>query len=158
VRKWQVRNAYKILVGKSEGKWPLGKRRRKWEYNIKMKREIECEVVNLMQQAKKTHRYRICNDLDFFREVSVSNFSRIPHYSDCGGGGSWFHEFSLRQCQQTAFKQTMTISIHRIINLPFIIIFRDYTTSAVETTSLCYLKISLPVTIWSRSERARLFS
>jgi len=52
-----------------------------------MKREIECEVVNLMQQAKKTHRYRICNDLDFFREVSVSNFSRIPHYSDCGGGG-----------------------------------------------------------------------
>jgi hypothetical protein len=30
------RNAYRILVGKSEGKRPLGRPRRKWEYNIKM--------------------------------------------------------------------------------------------------------------------------
>jgi hypothetical protein len=30
------RNAYKILVGKSEGKRPLGRPRRRWVNNIKM--------------------------------------------------------------------------------------------------------------------------
>jgi hypothetical protein len=30
------RAAYRILVGKPDGKRPLGTPRRKWEYNIKM--------------------------------------------------------------------------------------------------------------------------
>jgi hypothetical protein len=30
------RNAYRILVGKPEGKRPLGRPRRKWEDNIRM--------------------------------------------------------------------------------------------------------------------------
>jgi hypothetical protein len=30
------RNAYKILVGKPEGKRPLGRTRRRWEDNIRM--------------------------------------------------------------------------------------------------------------------------
>jgi hypothetical protein len=33
-------NAYTILVGKSEGKRPLGRPRRRWVNNIKMDREI----------------------------------------------------------------------------------------------------------------------
>jgi hypothetical protein len=32
----EMRNAYRILVGKSEGKRPLGRPRHKWEYNIKI--------------------------------------------------------------------------------------------------------------------------
>jgi hypothetical protein len=32
----EMRNAYNILVGKSEGKNPLKRPRRKWEDNIKM--------------------------------------------------------------------------------------------------------------------------
>jgi hypothetical protein len=32
----EIRNAYRILVGKSEGKRPLGRQRRKWVDNIKM--------------------------------------------------------------------------------------------------------------------------
>jgi hypothetical protein len=32
----EKRNAYKILVGKPEGKRPLGRPRRRWVYNIKM--------------------------------------------------------------------------------------------------------------------------
>jgi hypothetical protein len=32
----QKRNVYKILVGNPEGKRPLGRRRRRWEDNIKM--------------------------------------------------------------------------------------------------------------------------
>jgi hypothetical protein len=33
---WQKRNAYRILVGKPEGKRPLGRPRRRWVDNIKM--------------------------------------------------------------------------------------------------------------------------
>jgi hypothetical protein len=32
----EKRNAYRILVGKSEGKRPLGRPRRRWVYNIKI--------------------------------------------------------------------------------------------------------------------------
>jgi hypothetical protein len=31
-----MRNAYKVLVGKPEGKRPLGKPRHRWEGNIKI--------------------------------------------------------------------------------------------------------------------------
>jgi hypothetical protein len=38
----EKRNAYRILVGKPEGKSPLARPRRRWEDNIKMDvREIE---------------------------------------------------------------------------------------------------------------------
>jgi hypothetical protein len=32
----EIRNAYKILIGKLEGKRHLGRPRRRWEYSIKM--------------------------------------------------------------------------------------------------------------------------
>jgi hypothetical protein len=35
VRMWEMRNAYRILVGKPEGKRPLGRPRRRWVDNIK---------------------------------------------------------------------------------------------------------------------------
>jgi hypothetical protein len=48
-----MRNAYKILVGKPEGKSPLGRPRHRWEDNIKMDlREIGWEDVDLMQLAQ----------------------------------------------------------------------------------------------------------
>jgi len=34
--KWEGKGAYRILVGKSEEKRPLARRRRRWEENIKM--------------------------------------------------------------------------------------------------------------------------
>jgi hypothetical protein len=38
----EVRGAYNILVGRPEGRRPLGRPRRRWEDNIKMNlREIE---------------------------------------------------------------------------------------------------------------------
>jgi hypothetical protein len=38
----EKRNAYRVLVGKPEGKIPLGRPRHRWEDNIKMDfREIE---------------------------------------------------------------------------------------------------------------------
>jgi len=43
----KMRNAYNILVGKPEGKRPVGRRRRTWEGNIRMGlREIWCEGVD----------------------------------------------------------------------------------------------------------------
>ena len=44
-RKELSRNAYRILVGKSEGKRPLGKPRRRWEDNTKM--DLKEAVVGL---------------------------------------------------------------------------------------------------------------
>jgi len=42
----EMRNAYKIFVGKPEGKRPLGRPRRRWEDNIRLDlREIGREVV-----------------------------------------------------------------------------------------------------------------
>ena len=39
----QSRNAYRVLVGKPEGKRPLGRPRRRWKDNIKMDlREVGC--------------------------------------------------------------------------------------------------------------------
>ena len=33
---WERRDIYSVLVGKPEGKRPLGRRRRRWKENIKM--------------------------------------------------------------------------------------------------------------------------
>jgi len=33
-RMWESRGVYRVLVGKREGKRPLGRARRKWENNI----------------------------------------------------------------------------------------------------------------------------
>jgi hypothetical protein len=42
-----VKNAYKILVGKREGKRPLGRPKRRWEDNIRMDiREIGWKGVD----------------------------------------------------------------------------------------------------------------
>jgi hypothetical protein len=35
-RMWEKRNAYRLLVGKPEGKRPLGRARRRWVDNIRM--------------------------------------------------------------------------------------------------------------------------
>ena len=44
----QSRNAYRVLVGKPEGKRPLGRPRRRWEDNIKMDlREVERQQIQM---------------------------------------------------------------------------------------------------------------
>jgi hypothetical protein len=52
----QKRNAYMILVGKPEGKRPLGRPRRRWVDNIKMNlREIGWDGVDWMDIAQDRH-------------------------------------------------------------------------------------------------------
>ena len=48
------RGVQKVLVGKPEGKRPLGRPRRRWEDNIKM----DLEEVDWMELAKDRDRWR----------------------------------------------------------------------------------------------------
>ena len=49
----QSRNAYRDLVGKPEGKRPLGRSRHRWEDNIKMDlREVGCDLGDSIALAE----------------------------------------------------------------------------------------------------------
>jgi len=49
----EMRNAYYVLVGKSKGKRTLGRRRRRWEDNIRMGlREIGWQSVDWIHLAQ----------------------------------------------------------------------------------------------------------
>jgi hypothetical protein len=52
-------NAYSILVGKPDGKRPLGRSRRKWMSNIKMDlRGIGCDGVDWIDLAQERDQWR----------------------------------------------------------------------------------------------------
>jgi hypothetical protein len=53
------RNAYRIFVGKPEGKRPLGRPRHRWVVNIQMDlREIECDGVDWIDMAQNRDQWR----------------------------------------------------------------------------------------------------
>jgi hypothetical protein len=53
------RGVHRVLVGKPEGKRPLGKPRRRWEDNIKMDlQEVEGSRVDWMELAQDRDRWR----------------------------------------------------------------------------------------------------
>jgi hypothetical protein len=52
-RMWEGRGVYRVLVGKSEGKRPLGRPRCRWEDNIRMDlQEVGCGCVDGFGQAR----------------------------------------------------------------------------------------------------------
>jgi hypothetical protein len=54
----EKRNAYRILVGKSEGKRPLGRPRRRWENNIKADvRGIGCRDMDCIDVDQNRHQW-----------------------------------------------------------------------------------------------------
>jgi hypothetical protein len=55
----ETRNAYRIFVGKTEGKRPLGKQRRCWVDNIKMDlREIGWDGADWIELAQDRDQWR----------------------------------------------------------------------------------------------------
>jgi hypothetical protein len=55
----EKRNVYRLLVGKPEGKRPLGRPRRRWMDNIKMDLlEIGLNVEDLISLAQDWYRWR----------------------------------------------------------------------------------------------------
>ena len=58
-RRGQGRGVYRILVGKPEGKKPLGRPRHKWEDNIKMDiQEMGGDCGDWMELAQDRDRWR----------------------------------------------------------------------------------------------------
>jgi hypothetical protein len=52
------RGAYRVLVGKPEGKRPLGRPRRRWEDNITMDlQEVECGGTDWIDLAQDGNRW-----------------------------------------------------------------------------------------------------
>jgi hypothetical protein len=68
-RMGEKRNVYRLLVGKAEGKRPLGKTRRRWIDNIKMELlEIGLSVVDWIGLAQDRYRWRaLVNSVMNFR-------------------------------------------------------------------------------------------
>ena len=65
------RGVHKVLVGKPEGRRPLGKPRRRWEDNIKMDfQEVRRDCGDWMGLAKDRDRWRAL-------VITVMNF-RVP--------------------------------------------------------------------------------
>ena len=55
----QSRNAYRVLVGKPEGKRTLGRPRRRWEDNIKMDlRAVACDAGEWIDLAEERDHWR----------------------------------------------------------------------------------------------------
>jgi hypothetical protein len=55
----ETRNAYRLLVGKAEGKRPLGRPRRKWVDSIKMDlREMRWDGVDWIELAQDRDQWR----------------------------------------------------------------------------------------------------
>ena len=53
------RGIYRVLVGKSEGKRPLGSHRRRWEDNIKMYlQKVGCGVMDWIELAHDRDRWQ----------------------------------------------------------------------------------------------------
>ena len=53
------REAYRVLVGKTEGKRPLGRPRHSWEDNIEMDLQgVGCGVIDWIELAEDSDRWR----------------------------------------------------------------------------------------------------
>ena len=72
------RGLYRVLVGKLDGKRPLGIQRHRWEDNIKMNlQEVECGGMDWIELAQDRDRWRaLVNTVMNFRVCKPVSLSR----------------------------------------------------------------------------------
>jgi hypothetical protein len=76
---------YWVFVGRPEGKRPLGRPRRRWEYNIKLDlRDIGIDGANWIQMAQDKVQWRIfvnmVMNLRFHKESGIF-FDKLSDYT-----------------------------------------------------------------------------
>ena len=77
-RMGEERGVYRVLVGKPEGRRPLGKLRRRWIDNIRMDlQEVGCGYMDWIGLAQDRDRWRTA--LDFF-DKRILNFNVTKMY------------------------------------------------------------------------------
>ncbi|KAJ4440018.1 hypothetical protein ANN_08149 [Periplaneta americana] len=91
-RMGESRNAYRVLVGRPEGKRPLGRSRRRWEDNIKMDlREVgydDRDWINLAQDRDRWRAYvRAAMNLRKPKKINPKSWFATPASSQ---QGIWF--------------------------------------------------------------------
>ncbi|KAJ4445263.1 hypothetical protein ANN_07064 [Periplaneta americana] len=80
-RMGESRNAYRVLVGRPEGKRPLGRPRRRWEDNIKMDlREVGYDDRDWINLAQDRDRWRAYVRAAMNLRLSSDDASRAEHY------------------------------------------------------------------------------
>ena len=67
------RGVYRVLVGKPDGKRPLGRHRRRWEDNIKMDlQEVGCEGMDWIELAEDRDRWRALVTFGFYKMRGIA--------------------------------------------------------------------------------------
>jgi hypothetical protein len=86
------RGAYRILVGRLEGRRPLGRPRHRWEDNIKMDlQEVECGGMDWIDMADDRDRWQAlvnaeCTVLEFLSFFFYSVVCFVLYYLQGGYG------------------------------------------------------------------------
>jgi hypothetical protein len=86
----EIRNAYRILEVKPEGKRPLGRPRRRWVVNIKMDlRKIGWDAVEWVDLAQNRDHVNTVMNLrvpknagQFFSSIPIGGFSRRAQFHE----------------------------------------------------------------------------
>ncbi|PNF21716.1 hypothetical protein B7P43_G10362, partial [Cryptotermes secundus] len=144
-RMGETRNAYRILVGKPEGKRPLGRPRSRWEDNIKMDlREIEWDGVDVIDLAQNRDQWRaLVNTPGGSNSVTIQWGFCIP--STCGAE-------DMRAGLSTVLHRDVTVTLSeldchtnegkklKIIDYVAIAVFVTFGLSVILSTSYDLLK------------------
>jgi hypothetical protein len=115
------RNAYKLLVGKPEGKRPLGRPRHRWEDNIKMGlREIGWEVLDRIHLAQDTDQWRGCCDTVMYLRVPLGGvISWLAEWLSSSQEGLCYMELlSYGYAEQPLLSVRLSSSLHLALMSP----------------------------------------